>query len=40
MGVYTQNQLGQIANKLNYQPRKTLQLKTPAEVFIEVSLTP
>ena len=33
MGVYTQLQLDEIANKLNTRPRKTLQFKTPAEVF-------
>ena len=33
MGVYIQLQLDEIANKLNTWPRKTLQFKTPAEVF-------
>ncbi len=33
MGVYTQLQLDEIANKLNTRPRKKLQFKTPAEVF-------
>jgi IS30 family transposase len=36
MGVYTQHQLDKIANKLNTRLRKTLQFKTPAEVFNEV----
>jgi IS30 family transposase len=33
--MYTQNQLDEIANKLNTRPRKTLGFKTPAEVFDE-----
>ena len=33
MAMYTQNQLDEIANKLNTRPRKTLGFKTPAEVF-------
>ncbi len=33
MGVYTQLQLDEIANKLNTRPRKKLQFKTPAEVL-------
>lgn len=33
MGIYSQSQLDEIANKLNTRPRKTLGFKTPAEVF-------
>lgn len=36
MAIYTQNQLDEIANKLNTRPRKTLGFKTPAEVFEQV----
>lgn len=36
LAMYTQNQLDEIANKLNTRPRKTLGFKTPAEVFHEV----
>ncbi len=35
LAMYTQNQLDEIANKLNTRPRKTLGFKTPAEVFDE-----
>lgn len=35
MAMYTQDQLDEIANKLNTRPRKTLGFKTPAEVFDE-----
>jgi len=35
MTMYTQDQLDEIANKLNTRPRKTLGFKTPAEVFDE-----
>ena len=33
MGIYSQSQLDEIANKLNTRPRKKLGFKTPAEVF-------
>jgi IS30 family transposase len=33
MGMYSQSQLNEIANKLNTRPRKTLKFKTPAEVL-------
>jgi IS30 family transposase len=33
MGIYSQSQLDEIANKLNTRPRKTLGFKTPAAVF-------
>ena len=33
MGIYSQSQLDEIANKLNTRPRKTLGFNTPAEVF-------
>ena len=32
---YTQTELNRVANQLNTRPRKTLQFKTPAEVFAE-----
>lgn len=36
MGMYSQSQLNEIANKLNTRPRKTLRFKTPAEVLNQV----
>ncbi|CAM8647405.1 Tra8 Transposase and inactivated derivatives, IS30 family [Burkholderiales bacterium] len=36
MGMYSQSQLNEIANKLNTRPRKTLKFKTPAEVLNQV----
>ena len=36
MGMYNQTDLDEIANQLNTRPRKTLGLKTPAEVSNDV----
>jgi IS30 family transposase len=38
VSTYTQDQLDEIANKLNTRPRKTLGFKTPAEVFEDALL--
>ena len=35
MAIYTQNQLDEVATKLNTRPRKTLGFRTPAQVFEE-----